>query len=135
MVRPDRLPSTPTLLLGMMLLMIFTAWCATPPGPIERAMTLQQHRANRDFEVSAAAIHCTHDALPGAEMEMKQVGARSGGPLPGPILPRRLMHTEGEGEGATQITRQHPRDSELAGPAPQPRTPSVGSSLLPCRSR
>ena len=123
MVRPDRLPSTPTLLLGMMLLMIFTAWCATPPGPIERAMTLQQHRANRDFEVSAAAIHCTHDALPGAEMEMKQVGARSGGPLPGPILPRRLMHTEGEGEGATQITRQHPRGSHSTGPAPQPRTP------------
>jgi hypothetical protein len=101
MVRPDRLPRAPMLLLGMMLLMIFTAWCATPPGPTEQAMTLQQLRSNRDFEVSAAAIHCTHDVLSGPTTETEQVGARSGGPLPGPILPRGLMdgHDRGSRTG------------------------------------
>jgi len=135
-MREDKkMPSTPLIILGMTGALMLTAVCVTPPIKTPAAMAVGVTNIDERALPEFLAIHCTHDILTPGDDKGEIVDTRSGGPVTGPILSRGLMHAEGEREGETQLTRQLPRDSHSGEPAPRLRTPSVGSSLPPYRSR
>jgi hypothetical protein len=141
MTQHYKIPMTPTMTLvmtlGLIAMSLFIAFCATPSRRTydESGMIEVEARVRRAARASGPAIHCTHEPLSLAPMTGKTIGTRTDEPVTGPILPRELMQLDAEREGETQLTRQRPRDSHSGGPVPQPRTPSVDSSLPLYRSR